>query len=170
MKQNEDYSGRDGRIFNEINAQLEKKICKINEKNITGFFCKFPFPDQFKLKTVLITNALNKEDIKINKEIKLTINNGKKEIKLFIDQKRIVFTNEFLDVTIIELYQKEKDNFNNLVNINDFIQYFELDNNFNKENYSEIYKEKEIYILVYPFNQYSSFSEGKLKRILNKKI
>ena len=155
----------------EINNQLETKICKINEKNITGFFCKLHFPDQFHLLPVLITNsALNKEDIKINMEIKLTINNGKKEIKLFIDQKRKVFTNEFLDVTIIEIYPKEKDNFNNFVNINDFIQYFELDYNFGKENNGEICKEKNIYLLIYFYDQYASFSEGILQRILDKTI
>ena len=175
MMPNNDYSERDGAISKkqllEINNQLEKQICKINEKNITGFFCKLHFPDQFHLLPVLITNsALNKEDLKINMEIKLTINSGKKEIKLFIDKLRKVYTNEFLDITIIELYPKEKDNFNNLVNINEFIEYFELDYIFDKENNREIYNEKNIYLLIYLFDQYASFSEGILKGILDKTI
>ena len=57
-------------------------------------------------------------------EIILSINNGKNEIKLFIDDKRKVYNSEFLDVAIIEIYQKEKDIFGNFVNINDYIQYF----------------------------------------------
>ena len=97
-------------------------------------------------------------------QINLAINNGKKEIKLFIDGKRKVYNNEFLDIAIIEIYQNEKDNFDNFVNINNFIQYFELDNNCDKENYNE----KEIYLLQYQFDQNLSFSEGKIKRIFDK--
>ena len=97
-------------------------------------------------------------------EIILSINNGKNEIKLFIDDKRKVYNSEFLDVAIIEIYQKEKDIFGNFVNVNDYIQFFELDNNFDKE----IYEEKEIYFLQYQFGQNLSLSEGKIKRIFDK--
>ena len=168
MIQNEDFSERNGSISKnqlfQINNLFEKKICKINKKNIIGYFCKYPFPDQFHPITVLISNALNKEDIQIYMEIILSINNGKNEIKLFIDDKRKVYNSEFLDVAIIEIYQKEKDIFGNFINIYDYIQYFELDNNFDKE----IYEEKEIYLLHYQFNQNLSLSEGKIKRIFDK--
>ena len=166
--QNEDFSEKDRSISKnkliQINNLFGRKICKINKKNIIGYFCKYPFPDQFHPITVLISNALNKEDIQIYMEILLSINNGKNEIKLFLDDKRKVYNSEFLDVAIIEIYQKEKDIFGNCVNINDYIQYFELDNNFDKE----IYEEKAIYLLQYQFNQNLSLSEGIIKRIFDK--
>ena len=168
MIRNEDFSERDGSISKkqlmQINSLFGKKICKINKKNITGYFCKCPIPDQFHPKTVLISNALNKEDIQMYMDIILTINNSKKEIKIFIDDKRKVYNDEFLDVAIIEIYQKEKDIFGNFINIDDYIQYFELDIDFDKE----IYKEKAIYLLQYQFDQNLFFSEGKIKGIFDK--
>ena len=78
-----DSSERDGVISKnqliQINNLLEKKICKINEKNITGFFCEYPFPEQFHLLTVLVTNALNKEDLQIHMQINLTLTMVKKK-------------------------------------------------------------------------------------------
>jgi len=168
MIQNEDFSERDRSIFKkqliQINDLFGKKICKINKKNLIGYFCKYPFTDQFHPITVLISNALNKEDIQTYMEIILSINNGKNKIKLFLDDKRKVYNSEFLDIAIIEIYQKEKDIFGNFVNINDYIQYFELDNYFDKE----IYEEKEIYLLHYQFDQNLSLSDGKIKGIFDK--
>ena len=67
MLQHEDFSERTGSISKkqlfQINNLFEKKICKINKKNIIGYFCKYPFPNQFHPITFLISNALNKEDI-----------------------------------------------------------------------------------------------------------
>ena len=175
----EDDSEKGGSITKkqlmEINYQMEKKICKIIESNdhkATGFFCEIPYPDQFHLLKVLVTNnhVINREDIKINKKVKLIINNGKKEILLLIDEKRKVYTNEDLDVTIIEIYKEEKDNYNNVVNINDFIEYFRLDDYFNDNNYSKIYQKKKIYLLIYPYGEYSSLAEGILDKIDDKLI
>ena len=109
--QNEDFSEKDRSISKnqliQINNLFGKKICKINKKNIIGYFCKCPFPDEFHQITVLISNALNKEEIQMYMEIILSINNGQNEIRLFIDDKRKVYNDEFLDVAIIEIYQKE---------------------------------------------------------------
>ncbi len=62
-----------------ILSQLENCICKINQPDggeTTGFFCKIPYPDQFKLIPVLITNnhVLKEEDIKLFQTITLKIN------------------------------------------------------------------------------------------------
>ena len=65
MIQNEDFSERDGSISKkqliQINNLFGRKICKINKKNIIGYFCKYPFPDQFHPITVLISNAIIKK-------------------------------------------------------------------------------------------------------------
>ena len=83
---NEDYKGRAPPITieqaNIIVSQLQKSVCKIykiNQTSGTGFLCKIPYPDQFKLFPALITNnhVLNKEDLQINKTIKVTFNDDK---------------------------------------------------------------------------------------------
>ena len=174
-----DDSEKDGALSKkqlmEIMDQMEKKVCKIiesNEHKATGFFCEIPYPDQSHLLKVLITinHVINREEIELNKKVRLIINNGKKEIILLIDERRKVYTNEELDVTIIEIYNKEKDNFNNVVNINDFIEYFRLDDNYNDNNYREIYQRKKIYLLIYPYGEYSSLTEGILEEIDDKII
>ena len=77
-------------------------ICRINDKG-TGFFTKIPYKS--KLLPVLITtnNVINLEDIINEKNISLYFNNDKiiKTIKL--DKNRLIYTNEKLDTTIIEI-------------------------------------------------------------------
>ncbi len=60
------------RITKIINSQLELSVCKIyiNENEYaTGFLCKIPFPDEFNLLPVLMTNnhVINKEYFLKNK-------------------------------------------------------------------------------------------------------
>ena len=79
-----------------ILPQLRNSVCKINNKIIgTGFLCKIPFPDQFKLLPVLITNnhILNNEDIKSNKIINISFNDDKIFKKLNIEDRK-TYTNE----------------------------------------------------------------------------
>ena len=59
-----------------ILTQLENCVRKIYQSNggeATGFFCKIPYPDQFNLIPVLITNnhVLNENDIKLFQTIML---------------------------------------------------------------------------------------------------
>ena len=100
--------------------QMENCICKIYKDNTigTGFFCKLPY-NNTKL-PVLITNnhILNKNDIKDNQVIKIAINNIGKQIKL--DNSRIKYTNEELDITIIEIETNKDEIFDNK-NINNFM-------------------------------------------------
>ena len=128
----------------QILNQMNDSVCRIyNDCKGTGFFTKIPYKS--KLLPVLITNnhVINKDDIKNNKIISLYINNDKiiKEIK--IDNNRLRYTNEKLDITIIEI--KEKDNLNNqYLELDDnIINYFEL--NKNDPNYiNNIYKNESI--------------------------
>ena len=161
---NQDYSGNAGTLekldAKEIQSQLKNKICKIIKENETGtgFFIKIPHPDQFHLLPVLITNnhILDDKDLSINNDINLTINDDKEKRCLKIDKSRKTFTHKKLDVTIIEIKPEED-------KIKDFL---DLDQDFNSEQYKEIYKkEEELYILQYPNGKSSSFSLGILKEI-----
>jgi len=108
-----------------IMVQMEKCICKINVDNLqgTGFFCKIPFPNDFQLLPVLITNShvinksiLYQKDAKIRLEIKEEEN--AKELCL---NDRIKYTNEEYDVTIIEI--KDEDNILNYLELDENIMY-----------------------------------------------
>ena len=84
--------------------QMNKCVCKIYDKGEgTGFFTKIPFNS--KLLTVLITNnhVLGQNEIKNNKIISIYLNNDKKEETIKIDNNRLRYTNEKLDITIIEI-------------------------------------------------------------------
>ena len=85
-----------------IIEQMNNSICRINDKG-TGFFAKIPF--RSKLLPVLITtnHIINANNIKNNNNITLYLNNDKilKTIKL--DNNRLMYTNEKLDITIIEI-------------------------------------------------------------------
>ena len=94
-----------------IEQMKSNSICRINDKGI-GFFTKIPYKS--KLLPVLITTnqVINLEDIIYEKNISLYFNNDKiiKTIKL--DKNRLMYTNEKLDTTIIEI-KENKDNLNN---------------------------------------------------------
>ena len=135
-----------------ILSQLEKNLCKINkidETHGSAFFCKMPFPHQFHLLPTLITanHILNKEDLEINKTIELYLDNHKITKTILIDPSRIIFTNEELDVSIIEIKPE----------IDKIYNFLDIDENIYDNNYNEFYKNKTIYILQYPKGQSASF-------------
>ena len=144
---------------NIIINQLNNNVCKIyksNGDNATGFFCKIPFAYTFL--PVLITNnhVLNEEDIKANRIIQLSLEDGKIEKKIIINESRITFTNKDLDVTIIEIIPR-------VDGINNFL---EVDGTIDKLNLKEKIKEP-IYILQYPEGK-SSYSYGNVNDSSNK--
>ena len=168
-KKNEKAIGNISPITKEQNykilSQQEKNICKIY-LNIhsygTGFFCKIPYPNEFTLLPVLITNnhVLNAEDIRINKKIVLSINDNKTKKELLIDDSRKAFTDKDIDITFIEIRP----------NIDKIKYFLDVDENINYENIEEIYKTKQIYIIQYPKGLYSSFSTGIVKKINDSNI
>ena len=90
-----------------IIKQMETSICKINiePKQGTGFFCKIPFPNEKNMLPVFITNnhIINKDFLfKENAKIEFDIEeeNDPKIINL---NKRLKYTNEDYDTTIIEI-------------------------------------------------------------------
>ena len=120
VDRNEDYKGRAPPLTSVqtkiILSQLEQYVCKIyqkNDKKGTGFMCKIPYPDQFKLLPVLITNnhILNENDIKEDEIIKITFDNDKYERNIKLNKSRITYTNkdQNIDATIIEIKPKLDD-------------------------------------------------------------
>ena len=97
-----------------ILEQMQKCVCKIynGEKGTgTGFFTKIPYKSD--LLSVLITarHVINENDI--NKDISITLNDDKNTKLLKIDNERKMYASEKLDVTIIEI--KEKDEINKMM-------------------------------------------------------
>ena len=68
-------------------------------------FCKIPFPNEFNLLPVLITNnhVLDKEDIMAGKKCEFSLNNDKLNFQIFFHNNRKTYTNKEYDITIIEL-------------------------------------------------------------------
>ena len=90
----------------EIANQMKNSVCKIyNNGNGTGFFTKIPYKS--KLLPVLITNShvIKKEDILNDKIISLSFNNEEVTKKIKLNRNRLIYTNEKLDVTIIEIIE-----------------------------------------------------------------
>ena len=131
--------------------QMNNCVCKIyNKGEGTGFFTKIPF--KFKLLPVLITNnhVIDINDIINNKIISIYLNNDKEEKTIRIDNNRLRYTNEKLDITIIEI-KENKDNLNNkYIELDDrIIKYFKSNKNVEPNNLNNIYSNKSIYIPNY---------------------
>ena len=95
-----------------IRQKMEKSICKIKCPKGgfgTGFFCKMPFPNEFNLLPVLITNnhVLDESDIIIGKNFIFSLKNDESNCKIIFDNKRKTYTNKEYDITIIEFKQKD---------------------------------------------------------------
>ena len=85
-----------------IEQMKSNSICRINNKG-TGFFTKIPYKS--KLLPVLITTnqVINTDDIRNKINVSLYINNDKIIKLIKLDNNRIIYTNEKLDITIIEI-------------------------------------------------------------------
>lgn len=149
-----------------ISTQLTNCVCKIynnKKKDITGtgFICKIPFPDQYNYLHVLITNhhILDEDNLITNEIIKITFNDDKIKKEIKINENRMFITKEDIDITIIEIYQEECLN-----------MYLEIDPNVFNDNFIEIYKNANIYVLQYPLGKQPSYSSGKLIGNKNKNI
>ena len=152
--------------------QMEKCICKIVKKGHkgTGFFIKIPFKSKTNLLTVFITNnhVLNDSDIAKDKTIIMFINNTESR-HLKIGNNRMVYTNENLDITIIEI--KKSDNINDFLELDDeIINNLSLNEKDIINHFSQIYADKSIYLLNYLKGEDILVSYGLLVDIKNIEI
>ena len=147
-----------------INFQMENSVCKITcsdgKSTGTGFFCKIPFPDNYKFLPVLITNnhILNENDLTKDNRINFTLNNNKLSYSIFIDDSRKVDTSDKYDVTIIELREKDGIELNSFIELDDEIDIL-------KGNIKTFYKNKEVYLLHYPKGGEIKLFPGKIKGV-----
>ena len=144
-----------------IKEKMEKSIFKIKCPKGgfgKGFFCKIPFPNEFNLFPVLITNyhVLDEADIKIGNNFIFSLKNDQITFQIFFDNKRRTYTNKEYDITIVEL--KQKDGLYGYLLL-------DIDENVFKDNPQNYYPNKDIYIIHYPHGQKVGFSSGIIKNI-----
>ena len=99
---------------------------------------------------------MNEDSIKSGNIIKFSLEHGKINYKLTIDESREIYTNELYDVTIIEIKKEDK---------LDNISFFDIDNMIFKENNKENFKNNSIFLLHYPENKGMALSHGTIKSI-----
>ena len=135
-----------------IAEQMKYSVCQIwkEEEEIsgTGFFVKIPYKS--KELPVLMTNnhVINKSEIDDNIKITLQLNNGKISKSLKIDNNRLTFTDEKMDVTIIEIKENNDDLENNYLELDDNIT--NKNNKLDPDGLKNKYKHKSIYLMGYP--------------------
>ena len=145
----------------EINRQIQKCICKIyiNEGgNGTGFFCYLTDPKNNNRIPVMVTNnhIIGENDLKDNNKIKISFNNDKTYKDIELDPNRKKYTNPYLDITIIEIKNKdkiEKDSF------------LEIDNRILINDSEKLFISKTVYLIQYPQDLGASVSYGLIKTI-----
>ena len=147
----------------QIIDQMNNSVWRIfNNGNGTGFFTKIPYGSKFL--PVLITNnhVINNNDISNKKTISLYLNNDKITKTIKLDKNRLIYTDEQLDVTIIEIKENE-DNLNNkyLELDDEIISYFKLNKKENPNYINNIYSNKSIYLINYPEDNDVAVSYGK---------
>ena len=129
-----------------ILEQMRKCVCKIHVSNRikgTGFFTKILYNSKYL--QVLITNqhVLTKDEINKTKKIVISLNNQKEFKTLKLDNTRLIYTDEGIDITMVEIKISED-------KIENFL---EIDEQINEEYLNEIYINKSIYVLGYPENK-----------------
>ena len=149
--------------------QMENCVCKIHvgKKKGTGFFMKIPYKN--KELNVLITNnhVLNDEKLEKGKNVTFSLNNEKTTINLNIDDTMKRYTNEILDITIIEL--KENDKINKFLELDkQILDLIDSKNYDNSEYINNLYENNSIYILNYIEEIFVSY--GLLTKVKGDKI
>ena len=153
----------------EINNLLSKEIsiCKISNKNQigTGFFCRINI-NEIPLKLVLFTNnhILDRNSLKIGEKIILDHKNFSTSKILEITKNRKIFTDEELDYTCIEIFEKD-----NILKKEEIKETFTIDQKILEGNPSSLLN-NDIYIIQYPKGNEFSLSIGKIDYIDNKLI
>ena len=160
LEKADDKGMLDLELIKQFILKAEKAICKILLPNSygSGFFCKIPYTENINLLLpVLITcnHVLSKDIIESKNNIDLIFNDGKK-MMISLKETRKKWTDEIMDFTIIEI--KEND---------DIEEYFQLDENIFKKNYSnENYLKNKAIIYGINKNQRIGFSNGNIIEII----
>ena len=111
------------KIYNNVKNSICKIVNKINDnKENYGFFCNILNRENSDIIPVLITNYTTSslENIKTNVKLKLSLNEGKEEKNISLNDSRIYYTDENINITIIEINPK-LDGINSFLDIDDNI-------------------------------------------------
>ena len=147
-----------------IIEQMNNSICRIYNENKegSGFFAKIPYKSN--LLPVLITNnrVINKDDILNIKRISIYINNDNKIKTLKLDRNRKKYTNEKLDITIIEIIENDDINNKYLEIGYEIFNYLKLNKKEKLNQLNYMYSNDSIYVLNYLKTRDIFVSYGKL--------
>ena len=155
----------DNKILKVISEQTKNSLCHIKNNegdNSIGFFCVIPFINNNNLLPILVLNNANFKENTINKIFITLCNNKKNTItsEIIIDNKRKIFLDEEINISFIEI--KDKDN----IDKNLFL--FLDEKNFNDDLEKELLN-KQIYLIYYLENNYSDYTTGIIKKINKQK-
>ena len=153
-----------------LEQMKNNSICRINNKG-TGFFVKIPYKS--KLLPVLITTnqVINTDDIQNKTNVSLYISENKKIKTIKLDNNRLIYTNEKLDITIIEIKEDEDKLNNNYLELDvEIINYFKLAEKDRPKYLDILYNNESIYLLHHLDEKEIFVSYGKLSDINNKEI
>ena len=134
-----------------IGFQMKNCVCKINDKG-SGFFAKIPINKNNKM-PVLFTNnhVIDAKSLEDNLPIFYSFSMGKK-MKINHMEKRKKYTNEYTDITIIEIKEKEDE-----LKAENFLELDDIDENFFDQDKNQIskaletyYKDKPVYNISFP--------------------
>ena len=109
------------KIYNNVKNSICKIVINDNKENY-GFFCNILNRENSDIIPVLITNYTTSslENIKTNVKLKLSLNEGKEEKNISLNDSRIYYTDENINITIIEINPK-LDGINSFLDIDDNI-------------------------------------------------
>ena len=150
-----------------IYKKVINSICKIIINDIDkgyGFFCQIPnrkIDDKKDKIQVLITSTrtLSLEYIKSNKYLELLLNEGKSKKKLELNDDRIYYINEKLNLTFIEI----NSDFDSI----DKKYFIKLDKNIYEKDLNNIYKNNTIYTIESPHFKTDYIYISNIKEINN---
>ena len=136
------------------------RICKINYKEGcygSGFLCNIQIDWNNYVKVLMTNNhILNKNDIQPGKTIEFSIDNDMKLYRILIDNTRKTYTDEYNDVTFIEIIEDDKI---------DEQSFFDLDQQIFEKDLNNRFRQCQILLLHYPNGKEVSLSTGIIKNI-----
>ena len=137
---------------------MKRCLCKIYIKdNIsgTGFFTKIKYQSQILPVLVTTSHVIKNTDINNKEKIKILMYDEKDFKYIKIDDSKLIFTDDKLDITIIEIEENKEKIYN----------FLEIDDKMNKDR---LKANKSIYILNYPKINNIIKSKGILSEITDK--
>ena len=147
------------RVFKMLEEISRTHVCKIfceDGSHGTGFFLNINDLD-INLKVLMTNNhVLNEKNIESDKTIKFSLDNDKNFYSFLVGEDRKTYTNDYYDVTIIEI--KKEDNLKD-------ISFFDIDKQINGEKVYEKFRNYQICLLHYQKGIEIMMSPGVIRNV-----